>query len=267
MKPIVTVMAALFCAQVGAQTPAHPSDVIKTADGGSLRITFFGHGSIAFEYGGRHIYVDPVSDYADYSSLPKADLILIGHEHGDHLDAGAVAALSTPTTFILGNATAVEALGSGTVMEYGEPAQIKAVTVDELYGSGGESGDLPGSVIVEEIEAFPAYNTSPEKQGFHPASRRHNGWILNFGGTRVYVAGDTEDTPEMMALEGIDIAFLPVNLPYTMTEEQAARAARALSPAIFYPYHYGGTDHKTDLAKLATLLEGSGIEMRIRPLE
>ena len=251
MKRLITIMATLFCAQVGAQTPAHPSDVIKTRDGGDLKISFFGHGSIAFEYAGKHIYIDPVSDYADYSRLPAADLILVSHEHGDHLDAKAIEALYKDGTTGFGNKTAVDASGyegyvSGDmIMAHGEVKKLPYVTV----------------------EAVPAYNTSPEKQNFHPASRLHNGYILTFGGTRIYVAGDSEDTPEMLALRDIDIAFLPVNLPYTMTEEQAARAVKAIKPGIFYPYHYGGTDHKTDLAKLAKLIEGSGVEMRIRPLE
>jgi L-ascorbate metabolism protein UlaG (beta-lactamase superfamily) len=257
MKQILTVMAALFCAQVGAKTPACPTDVIETAQGKDLKITFFGHGSIAFEYEGKYIYIDPVSDFADYSALPKADLILVGHEHGDHLDPKAIKALSTTSTFIIGNGTAIEALGRGTVLEHGQPAQIKMASL--VTGEG--------PTICELVEAVPAYNTSPEKQNFHPRARLHNGYILVFGGTRVYVAGDSEDTPEMMALEDIDIAFLPVNLPYTMTEEQAARAARAIAPEIFYPYHYGGTQHKTDLTRLAALLSGSGIEMRVRPLE
>jgi L-ascorbate metabolism protein UlaG (beta-lactamase superfamily) len=245
-------MAAIFGAQACRQAPAHPSDTITTRDGGELVITFFGHGSIAFEYGGRHVYIDPVGDYADYSALPKADLVLVGHEHGDHLDAKAIGSLRKEGTAGFGNRTAAEAWGSGEIMAHGDVRDLGWVTV----------------------EAFPAYNTSPEKQNFHPAARAHNGWILAFGGTRVYVAGDTEDTPEMMALgarrdegHGIDIAFLPVNLPYTMTEGQAARAVRAIGPRIFYPYHYGGTDHRTDLGRLARLIEGSGVEMRVRPLE
>jgi L-ascorbate metabolism protein UlaG (beta-lactamase superfamily) len=239
-------MAALFCTQVGAQTPALPSDVIETAEGKELKISFFGHGSIAFEYEGRHIYIDPVSDFADYSKLPKADLILVGHEHGDHLDPKAIEALEKEGTTGIGNGTAVDAAPDYLeVLEYGQKRGLPYVTV----------------------EAVPAYNTSPGKQNFHPKSRLHNGYILTFGGTRVYVAGDTEDTPEAMALREVDIAFLPVNLPYTMTEEQAARLVRSIAPKIFYPYHYGQTDHTTDLGKLAGLVEGSGIEMRIRPLE
>ncbi len=252
-------MAALFCTQMGAQSPAYPSDVVKTADGGELKITFFGHGSIAFEYDGRHIYVDPVSDYADYSKLPDAFAILVGHEHGDHLDAKAIKALSTRNTLVYGNGTAIEALGNGKVLAYDEELTIPF-----------DLNDVANAIKTENyvaVRAVPAYNTSPEKQNFHPKARLHNGYILDFGGTRVYVAGDSEDTPEMLALKDIDIAFLPVNLPYTMTEEQAARAVRAIEPSIFYPYHYGGTDHKTDLSKLEKLLEGSGVEMRIRPLE
>lgn len=238
-------MAALFCTQVGAQAQTHASDVVAAADGGELRIVFLGHGSVAFEYDGRHVYVDPVAEYADFGRMPKADLILVTHEHGDHLDAGAIEALWQEELVGFGSATAVEAFGAGEVLRHGERRELGYVTV----------------------EAVPAYNVSPERQNFHPKARLHNGYILTFGGTRVYVAGDSEDTPEMLALRDVDIAFLPVNLPYTMTEEQAARAVRAMRPTIFYPYHYGGTDHTTDLAKLAKLIEGSGAEMRIRPLE
>jgi L-ascorbate metabolism protein UlaG (beta-lactamase superfamily) len=221
-------------------------DIIKTRSGKDLKISFFGHASIAFEYGGCHVYNDPVGDYADYSSLPKADLILVGHEHSDHLDAAAIEALSGDAPpVIIGNATAIEALGRGIALAHGATHRLPWVTV----------------------EAVTAYNTSAEKQNFHPAARKHNGYILTFDDTRVYVAGDGEDTPEMMALRDIDVAFLPVNLPYTMTEEQAAHAVRAIRPAIFYPYHFGGVPHKTDLKKLASLLDGSGIEMRVRPLE
>ena len=261
MKPILTIMAALFCAHAGAQTETYPSDIIRTADGRDLKITFFGHGSIAFEFEGRHIYIDPVGDYADYKALSKAFGILLTHEHGDHLDPKAIKAISarrTPPTLVYGNATAIEALGHGKVMEYGDE--------HILYGTSDQRKTTEGVHIVT-VEAVPAYNTSPEKQNFHPKARVHNGYILTFGGTRVYVAGDGEDTPEMLALKDIDIAFLPVNLPYTMTEEQAARAVKAIRPGIFYPYHYGGTDHKTDLGKLEKLIEDSGVEMRIRPLE
>jgi L-ascorbate metabolism protein UlaG (beta-lactamase superfamily) len=251
-------MAALFCAEVGAQNRSF--DTIETADGGELRINFFGHGSIGFEYAGKYIYVDPVSDYADYSRLPAADLILVTHDHGDHLDPKAIKALSTRETTIMGNGTAIEQLGYGDVWGY-DSGELTIPFDKNDIGNSIRTGAFVS------VRAVPAYNTSPEKQNFHPRARLHNGYILTFGGTRVYVAGDSEDTPEMLALRDIDIAFLPVNLPYTMTEEQAAHAVNTIKPTIFYPYHYGGTDHKTDLSKLEKLIESSGTEMRIRPLE
>ncbi len=236
---------------------AQKSDVVTTVDGKALTLNFFGHGSIGFEYEGKYVYVDPVGDFADYGALPKADLILVGHEHSDHLDPAAIAALRREGTVVVGNATAAEALGDGDdgciMLGYNDIRDMGYVT----------------------IEAVPAYNTSPAQLNFHPAQRKHNGYVLTFGGTRVYVAGDTEPTPEMLALRDIDIAFLPVNQPYTMTESQAAEAIRVLAhnrvdrtgTMVFYPYHYGQVEHKTDLALLARLLENSGVEMRVRPLE
>jgi L-ascorbate metabolism protein UlaG (beta-lactamase superfamily) len=255
-----------------------PSDTIKTAEGGELKIIFFAHASLAFEYEGRHIYNDPVSDFADYNALPKADIILVGHEHGDHLDATAIEALSKPGTVVFGNGTAIEALGHGEVLGHGERVAFDFPTADMDPFQLFPGKELPRAPHLF-VEAVAAYNMSPSQLGFHPEARKHNGYILTFGGvadasdgrivggTRVYVAGDGEDTPEMMALRDIDIAFLPVNQPYTMTEEQAARAVLAIRPKIFYPYHYGQVEHRTDLGKLEKLLEGSGIEVRIRPME
>jgi len=256
MKQILTIMAALSCGAALAQGPA--SDVIKTDDGDLLKINFFGHGSVGFEFFGGHVYVDPVSEYADYATLPKADAIVVTHDHGDHLDPTAIAALTRKDTHVVGNGSAIEKLGSGKVLAHGE---------SYLVNGAANNGDGWECVVIVDIEAVPACNTSPEKLNFHPRERAHNGYVLTFGKTRVYVAGDTEPTPEMLALRDIDIAFLPVNLPYTMTEEQAAEAVRAIRPRIFYPYHYGGTDHKTDLGKLRRLIDGTGVEMRVRPLE
>lgn len=252
-------MAAMFCGAACGEKAGeslYPTDTIVTDTGSHLKITFFAHASIAFEYEGRHIYIDPVSDFADYASLPRADLILVGHEHSDHFDLAAIDSLSILSTIVAGNGMVIDSLRTA----------IDA----PMYGNAMAHGDklsLPTANGVIEIEAVPAYNTSPDQLKFHPRERLGNGYILNFGDTRVYVAGDTEDIPEMLALKDIEVAFLPVNQPYTMKEEQAARAVKAIRPAIFYPYHYGGTDHKTDLEKLARLIEGSGVEMRIRPLE
>ena len=128
----------------------------------------------------------------------------------------------------------------------------------------------PGSVATPrdyvKVEAVAAYNTTPGHLQFHPREREDCGYVLTIGGTRIYIAGDTEPTPELQALRKIDIAFLPVNQPYTMTVDQAVEAVKALKPAIFYPYHYGEVDEKTDIDRLVRELEGV-TEVRIRPME
>ncbi len=247
---------------------SYPTDTITTADGAELKITFYAHASLGFEFAGKHIYMDPVSAHADYSTRPKADLIIVTHTHGDHLDAEAIKTLSKPGTQLIGNMDAVRQLG---------------------FGDGMRNGEARATPWLQ-VEAVPAYNTTPDRQGFHTPDGRDNGYVLTFGGAgrtgdslgvgaseavsegtvrglRVYVSGDTEDTPQMMALKDVDVAFLPVNQPYTMTEDQAARAVRALKPRIFYPFHTGQTDHVTDLSKLQRLLEGSGVDVRIFPME
>jgi len=215
-----------------------------TTSAGDLKITFVGHGTLMFDFAGRVIHVDPVSAEADYGKMPKADLILVTHEHRDHLDPAAIAAIRKPSTVILLTAKCAAAVSGGTVMKNGETR-----TVDGL-----------------KIEAVPAYNLvhkRPSGEPFHPRGEG-NGYVITFGDKRVYVAGDTENTAEMKALTGIDIAFLPMNLPYTMTPEMVADAARAFRPKVLYPYHFGDTD----TSKLNALLAGEkGIEVRIRKMK
>jgi L-ascorbate metabolism protein UlaG (beta-lactamase superfamily) len=218
-------------------------DVIKTG-AGDLTITFIGHGTLMFAFGGKVIHVDPVGQYADYGKLPKADLILITHEHRDHLDLKAMEMLRQPgTQVVLTQAAAVQAPG-GLVMANGEVKTVAGLT----------------------IEAVPAYNLVHKRESgepFHPKGQG-NGYVITFGDKRVYVAGDTENTPEMKALQGIDIVFLPMNLPYTMTPEMVADAARAFKPKVLYPYHFG----KTDTSRLVALLQDHPeIEVRIRKME
>jgi L-ascorbate metabolism protein UlaG (beta-lactamase superfamily) len=218
-------------------------DVVKTGSG-ALTITFIGHGTLMFTFGGKVIHVDPVGQYADYGKLPKADLILITHEHRDHLDPKAVATLRQPGTKIMLTQAAAGQIPGGLVMKNGEKKAVAGLT----------------------IEAVPAYNLVHKRDNgelFHPKGQG-NGYVITFGDQRVYVAGDTENTPEMKALKGIDIAFLPMNLPYTMTPEMVADAAQAFKPKLLYPYHFG----KTDPAKLAALLKDHPeIELRLRKLE
>ncbi len=243
MKVLILVQVlALGLAMAAMAKDAFETDVVKTS-AGDLQMTFIGHGTLMFTFGGLVIHVDPWTKLADYSALPKADLILITHEHRDHLDLEAVKALSTEKTQVVLTETCAEQL-AGIVMKNGD-----AHTVAGL-----------------RIEAAPAYNIVAMRGSgvpFHPKGAG-NGYVITFGDTRVYVAGDTENTPEMKALEDIDIAFLPMNQPYTMTPEMVADAARAFRPAVLYPYHFGDTD----TGKLIDLLEReSGIEIRIRKLQ
>lgn len=208
------------------------------ASGGELKITFLGHGTLMLTYGGSVIHVDPVSMYADYAALPKADLVLVTHEHGDHLDPKAIQAVTTSRTVVIANAASAKSLSNATVMKNGETRTVANI----------------------EVEAVPAYN--PEKQ-FHPKGNG-NGYVVTLGGKRVLIAGDTENVPEIKALKSIDIAFLPMNLPFTMTPEQVADAAKAMQPKVLYPYHFGNSDTE---ALVSLLKAEKGIEVRIRDLK
>lgn len=228
------------------KAPSYPCDTLTTPSGAVVKATFFKHASLAFEVGGRHIYVDPVAEYADYGSLPKADLIMITHSHYDHFDMAAVDLLRKPGTVILCDRTTAEAFGFDCI------TMTPRAVAEPLDGIS--------------VEAVPAYNITEGHTQFHPAAREDCGYILTAGGLRIYIAGDTENNDDVKNLRDIDVAFLPVNQPYTMTVEQAADAVRAIRPRIFYPYHYGGTEYATDIEQLVRELDGV-TEVRIRPLE
>ena len=219
------------------------TDVVKTAKG-DLQITFIGHGSLMFAFGGKIIHVDPFSRLTDYSKLPQADMILLTHEHPDHLDLKALDSLRADKTKIILTKNCAQQVKGGILMQNGD---VK--TVDGL-----------------KIEAVPAYNLvhmRSEGVPFHPKGNG-NGYVITFGNMRIYVAGDTENIPEMKQLKDIDVAFLPMNLPYTMTPEMVADAARAFKPRVLYPYHYG----KTDPLKLVELMKDTPqVEIRIRKME
>lgn len=232
------------CKQKGECT--YPVDTFTAKDGTPFTLVFFGHASLAIESGDKYIYIDPVSAYADYTSLPKADLILITHSHYDHLDRAAIERIGKPATRIICDKTSAETFASDCL------TMTPGATVRPWEGL--------------TIEAFPAYNTTAGHLQFHPREREDCGYLITLGGTRIYVAGDTENTPELKALHEIDIALLPVNQPYTMTVDQAVDAVKAIRPRIFYPYHYGGTDEKTDIGRLADELQ-EVTEVRIRPME
>jgi len=238
-----SICCAILALLVSTQTFAQfESDVIQTSRG-DLKITFIGHGTLMFEFNGKIIHVDPVSSEGDYSKLPKADLVLITHEHGDHLDVQALALIKKDETDIVLNENSAKRINEGIVMKNGDVKTVQGLN----------------------IEAVPAYNIVSKRSSgvpYHPKGNG-NGYVITFGDRRVYVAGDTENVPEMKKLKDIDIAFLPMNLPYTMSPEMVADAAKTLKPRILYPYHYGNTDTK----KLVKLLKNvKGIEVRIRKM-
>jgi L-ascorbate metabolism protein UlaG (beta-lactamase superfamily) len=218
-------------------------DLIETSVG-NLEITFIGHGTLMFEIGGKVIHIDPWSRLADYSTMPKADLILLTHHHGDHLDKDAMQHVRTENTGVVFTEICAEKVEGGIVMKNGDRQTVMDI----------------------DIEAVPAYNLVHKRENgefYHPKGEG-NGYVLTFGDTRVYVAGDTENIPEMKALEDIDIAFLPMNLPYTMSPEMVVDAVSAFKPKVLYPYHYGDTD----VSELIDLLkENVDTEVRIRKLQ
>ena len=210
-------------------------------NGETFDIHFYGHSSLMIQYKSLCVYTDPVSQYADYAALPKADIILITHEHFDHLDKEAVSSLLKKDTKIVTNPNSAKKLGRGDVLKNGQTITEKGI----------------------KIEAVPAYNATKGHEQYHPKGR-DNGYILNLGAVRIYIAGDTEDIPEMTRLKNIDIAFLPVNQPYTMTPAQLRHAVEIIRPKIVYPYHFSETDPQ---AMKNALKDVDGVELRIRNME
>ena len=306
-------------------TDNYEVDVFRTKNGKTVKFHALVHASIRIEYDGLEIMVDPVTKLGnrtiDYSTMPKADCILVTHEHADHFDKEAIRLLTSDNTRLIMNKRCVEMYGAGEFMVNGQISDKLRVTSDKLQSSPSEpcsarqpdvnsaskagtqlarrvngqiSDKLQSSLsepcsarqpdangaskagaqlarrvngqwsMVNEItlEAVPAYNTTEGHLQFHPKGR-DNGYILTLDGLRIYIAGDTEDIPEMSDIKDIDIAFLPCNQPYTMTPEQLVRAAKVIKPKVLFPYHYGNTDVSTIPAKL----EGEGIDVRIRHYE
>lgn len=226
-------------------TKTMETDVFKAKNGENITVHFIQHASFYFTAQGITIYVDPVNyEGVDYKTLPKADVILITHDHYDHFDKNAVVDITKSDTKIFCNPTAQSALKKGTTLENG----------DEISFQLSMFGSINHNITVE---AVPAYNTSEGRDIYHPKGL-NNGYILTLNNSRIYISGDCEVMPEMTEFKNIDVAFLPVNQPYTMTVEQAIRAAKIIKPQILYPIHYGDTDLNG-----LSVLKDAGIELRI----
>jgi L-ascorbate metabolism protein UlaG (beta-lactamase superfamily) len=244
---LVTAVAGILALQAtwAADTaptsaPAGGNIAIEKTSQGDLAIQPINHSAIRFEFKGKQYYVDPAGE-ADWDKMPKADAVFITHEHGDHLNPKVIDKIKKDGTVIYGSAAVVAKAGFGQAIEVGQTKGVLDVTV----------------------EAVPAYNLSADRLKYHPKERKDNGYVITFGDKRVYVAGDTEGTPEMKALKDIAVVFLPINLPYTMPPQEAADAARAFKPKVLYPYHQG----KSDPAEVKKLLaDEKGIEVRVLPL-
>ena len=247
MKTFIPILVMIFAAlTTNAQTTnlikAFEKDTFKT-EKGNVVITFIGHGTLMIEAGKQVIHIDPVSSAADYSLLPKADLILVTHEHGDHLDKEAVALVSLPQTKTIVSQSCKGQIDNALVLLNGETKSF-------------------GDVNVEAVPAYNIVNKRPDGGAYHPKGNG-NGYVITFGDKRIYVGGDTENIPEMANLKHIDIAFLPMNLPYTMTPQMVADGAKSFMPNILYPYHFGDTNPQL----LVDLLKDTKIEVRVRRMK
>ncbi len=245
MKKIIACLLAMVGLATAYGQGNYETDVFNTKSGKTVKFYALMHASIRIEYDGREIEVDPCAKLrdrtVDYSVMPKADYLFVTHEHGDHYDPQTIKLLTAERTQLIMNQRSTEMYGSGKAMKNGDKMQV----ADDIT-----------------VEAVPAYNTTEGRQQYHPKDR-DNGYILTIDGLRIYIAGDTEDIPEMADIKDIDIAFLPCNQPFTMTTEQLVRAAKVIKPKVVFPYHYG----QTDVTNLPSQLQGEGIDVRIRHYE
>ena len=245
MKTFIIFMLTLCSFTITYAQQDFETDVFKSKSGKEIKIYALMHSCIRITYNNKEIQIDPVAKLrdrkVDYTAFPKADFIFVTHEHADHYDAATLKLLSAKNTQLIMNKRCVDMFGSGKVMSNGDVLQITKKM---------------------EVEAVPAYNTTEGRQQFHPKGR-DNGYILTIDGLRIYIAGDTEDIPEMAEIKDIDIAFLPCNQPYTMTTEQLVKAAKIIKPKVLFPYHYG----QTDVSMIQAQLINERIDVRIRHYE
>jgi len=244
MIPLRAIIAGAACAAAflsfASVSPAAPARQVQTFEtsAGPVRITPIYHASLMIEAAGKIVYIDPARP-ANFDGLPPADLILITHVHGDHMDPVSIAKISKPGTEIFAPPSVVSTVTTARPISNGETKTWGAWTIEAIPMYNIERGPAPGKF-------------------YHPKGLG-NGYVLTYGGKRFYFSGDTENIPEMRALKNIDVAFVCMNLPYTMPPDEAAEAVRAFHPRIVIPYHYRGSD----LSIFKRDLEGTGIEVRL----
>ena len=218
-------------------------DSIIARDGTYIKLIPWGHASVSMQWQDFKVSIDPVGLYVAENYSACDDLVLLTHHHADHLDDRTISRVITKDGLVIGTQSCKENVMCHTVV----PMQA--------YSFAGCN-----------LETVPAYNVTPNHVQYHPKERGDVGYVLNIGGSRIYFAGDTEDVSEVCALRNIDVAFLPVNQPYTMTIDQVVHVAREMRPKVLYPYHYGSSSGVTDVTPLVHLLKGV-CEVRIRSME
>ena len=241
MKKTVAALCLAFLCVGLAHAQQRQTDTFKTRSGKDVKFTCIKHGTFQIEYDGRYFYIDPVTmlkPQTDYTTMPRANYIFITHEHADHFDRMALTQLVSTNTIVFTNSNVSQQFRNARVLQNGDSVTI----ADDVT-----------------LKAVPAYNYSEGHTQFHPKGR-DNGYILTIDGMRIYIAGDTEDIPEMADIHNIDICFLPCNQPYTMTIDQLVKAAKTIKPKVLFPYHYNDTPVST----VKVMLGGTGIDVRIR---
>ena len=255
MKKLIICLMAVIGLTTACAQKSYEVDEFKTKSGKTVKFHALMHACIRIEMDGKEIQIDPVAKLGDrtvhYAAMPKADYIFVTHEHGDHYDAKSIKQLTGEKTQLVMNKRCADMYGAGKVMVRSALGTLRSA----------KNGDKLQLADIS-VEAVPAYNYTEGHTQFHPKGR-DNGYILTIDGLRIYIAGDTEDIPEMSKIKDIDIAFLPCNQPYTMTPDQLIRAAKVIKPKVLFPYHYG----QTDLSGVPAALKGTGIDVRIRHYE
>lgn len=240
MRKIVILVCLFF---IWSMSFSMEKDVIKSSVG-DIEISFVGHASLIFEWNHKIIHIDPYGKLADYSKFSKADVIMITHHHQDHLDKTVIEMLKKENTDLVLSEISYNQIKIGRIIKNNERTTVEGIL----------------------IESIPAYNMVHKRDNgvfYHPKGEG-NGYIFTFGDKRILVAGDTENIPEISSLKNIDVAFLPMNVPFTMTPEMVADSAKAFKPKVLYPYHFG----KTNTDKLIELMKDvSDVEIRIRKME